>query len=147
MAICSAKRCLLYGALIASIFASSARAETVAKTVTQWGLPGVWMEDCGRPLGATNRRSTVTVSADGTASGRGENGSYDVHTQFTVARIQPNGHLTLIDTERYSHTLSRRPNGRMQVVAVSLEGEGSGIVRGGIVIQTGEATPSYEKCQ
>lgn len=56
------------GCAAIAVLAGSAQAATVQDAMTEFGMIGVWADDCGRPPAGDNEYATYRLSPDGTVS-------------------------------------------------------------------------------
>jgi hypothetical protein len=132
--------------------ASPATAETVTQTLEAFGFFGRWAIDCRAPPSADNTVRTSRVSATGEpvfSESLGGTGEPNIYVILRAKTIDPNTirvRIKLNGEYRQDLTMQRR-DGRIRTTANREVETGNSIVRRGIVLSTGQATPWLTRCE
>jgi hypothetical protein len=131
---------------------SAASVQSVADTLTKWGLSGTWALDCSKPPSSGNVYATYVGRTDGTAfvsrnfgAANRNNGSVELES----ASVEPDGMIVLRST--FSGKLRewgfvKLPKGRVRMI-FSREVGGDYAIRDGKVLSVGSETPWIAQCR
>lgn len=148
-----------------------ASAESVAATLTQWGLMGTEAKDCSRPASPSNTYYSYVGRADGSAyysRDFGVGNSSNDSVELEAATIEPGGAIVLrlassnktqgstqimgpagrFTSSNKPREMSRikGPDGRVRTM-FNREVGGDYSVRDGKLVHTGAETPWYTSCK
>jgi len=148
-----------------------ASAESVAATLTQWGLMGTYAKDCSKPASPSNMYSSFVGRADGSAFqsrdfgvGNSSNDSIELEAatielggaivlrtassnkaQGSTQIMGPAGRATFSNKPREIGQI-KGPDGRVRTM-FNREVGGDYSVRDGKLVMTGADTPWYTSCK
>jgi hypothetical protein len=147
-------RAKFLAAVAAVIFFSAppAIAETVTQTLESFGFFGRWAIDCRAPPSADNTVRTARVSATGepifseSLGGTGEPNVYVILRAKTIDASTVRVRIKLNVEYKQDLTMHRR-DGRIHTITNREVDNGKYIVRRGVVVSTGQATPWLTRCE
>ena len=131
--------------------ASSSASATVQDAVNQFGLIGVWADDCTQPLSNDNPYETFAATADGAVTDNINMGPGYVVNQYRFDTGQLNGSdqlalngVAVNDGSGLNSVLQKDANGRMRVLQAT-DGTGAQLVVNG-AFPAGGASSWETKC-
>lgn len=141
----------LFAALML-LFASTgfAGAQTVAETLTEWSLMGLWSADCDRFPSERNTYLRFTAGPDGRALLERDSGETRISGEVTAAEIAADRSLTLrvrFPREKAAREISYvKALPRVMRVIIDRAIGGDFTIREGKYLATGEATLWQMRC-
>lgn len=138
-------------ALLWAACAPAAGADTLAATVTKWGLLGAWSIDCAlRPDRDKGAVLAYEIRPDGRVMYRRDFGDARDENEVVAASVEPNGLLNIMvffpslhQTREFGLRLKR--DGSLR--AIYNRGErGNYTIRDGRFVGNGEPTPAQHRC-
>jgi hypothetical protein len=147
-------RAKFLAAVTAVVFFSAppAIAETVTQTLEAFGFFGRWAIDCSAPPSAANTVRTSRVSATGepifseSLGGTGEPNVYVILRAKTIDADTIRVRIKLNGDSRQDLTMHRRDD-RIHTITNREVATGEYVVRKGVVVSTGQATPWLTRCE
>jgi hypothetical protein len=137
-------------ALIGS--AQAAVAQDVAKTLSRWGLLGVWALDCSQPASGSNGYLAYVDKGGGKVSHERDFGDRKDANDVQQARTGKGGALQLVvnfpglsQTRKY--TLLMAPDGRIRAMSNSKADGTEPTIKDGIFTANSSPTPWQVRCR
>lgn len=129
-----------------------ARAQTVADTLTRWGLIGTWALDCSNPASESNGYLGYLSGSPGKVSHERDFGSKKDSNEVQRATTGRGGVLELIvnfsglnQTRKYS--LMMGPDGRTRAMSNSRADGTEQTIKDGVFTASGKPTPWQTRCR
>jgi hypothetical protein len=147
-------RAKFLAAVAAVIFftASPAAAETLTQTLESFGFFGRWAIDCNAPPSASNTVRTARISPTGeptfseSLGGTGEPNAYVILRAKTIDANSIRVRIKLNSEYKQDLTMQRRGD-KIRTISNREVDTGEYIVRKGVVVSNGQATPWLMRCE
>lgn len=141
--------CLL---VIPALFPTDAEAGSIGRTLTEFGFMGSWAQDCGRPADRDNIWRQASPIDDGGAiftESLGEGFQPSIYRILAVRRTLSDTVVLTIELNskiRQDLTMVLRGN-RIRTMTNHPAGLAKPVVKDGVVIANGAATPWLTRCE
>ena len=138
-------------AVLVALAPHLAAAQSLQKTMSDFGLLGVWAPDCSKPTAVDNQRATYKATSANSASLVYVAGEKYNDNAYTISGARFLDAATIELNEEFLTDHSQmvvtvvKANGRIRTFA-SREVNGSVLIRDGVVTSTGRPTNWLSRC-
>ena len=129
-----------------------ASAQSVADTVSRWGLLGTWSVDCNQPVSSSNGYLTYIIRSPGKVSHERDFGDRQDVNEVQQARTGVGGALELVVhfpklNQTRVYTLIMGPDGRTRAMSNSKTDGTDQTIKGGVFTFNNNSSPWQMRCR
>ena len=131
---------------------NAASAQTVADTVSRWGLLGTWAIDCSKPVSGGNGYLSYVIRSPGKVSHERDFGDRQDVNEVQQARTGVGGMLELVVQfprlqQTRIFTLHMGPDGRTRAMSNSKIDGSEQSIKDGLFTSNGNPSPWQTRCR